>query len=254
MSANRYHLCINIGNTNIWFEYHMPFGNQTIKISTTSDTFTSGLKAEWLQNISCILVASVVPRMTIQLISEIRSICTIPVKLIRSRDYKRLKKVHYNEGELGVDRLMVIEGALSRFNPPFIVADFGTATTINIVDEKAEFLGGMILPGFQLSTEALSQRTGQLPNIHLSGQATMIPNRTTESIRSGVILSAVYTLERISEELGYSIIITGGNAPYAAPYFEKDVLVREQLLIEGMREVGLDDSTVQEKKDKASGF
>jgi type III pantothenate kinase len=102
--------------------------------------------------------------------------------------------------------------------PMEVVADFGTAVTIDLVDENGVFLGGTILPGFDISADALHRQTAALPKI----DKVQIPKKpfgrnTIEAINNGLYYSAIGALETItrvySEELGKwpQTVVTGGN-------------------------------------------
>ena len=121
-------------------------------------------------------------------------------------------------GKVGVDRVLCAFAAYSVVGDAVIVADFGTAVTIDLVDEKGVFLGGTILPGFDISADALHRQTAALPKI----DKVKIPKKpfgrnTIEAINNGLYYSAIGALETIgrlySEEIGRwpQTVVTGGN-------------------------------------------
>ena len=73
------------------------------------------------------------------------------------------------------------------YNHPVIVVDFGTATTFDIVNEKGEFIGGIIAPGLNLQLKALNKFTSKLPRIEVALSNTAIGHNTTDAILSGVL-------------------------------------------------------------------
>lgn len=103
---------------------------------------------------------------------------------------------HYvNPDQLGADRWAAALGLHARFNnshTPIILANFGTATTIDTVSADAHFLGGLILPGVDLMFESLSRRTAQLPLAQ--GSAVDHPTDTDRAIVSGVLASQLGAL------------------------------------------------------------
>ncbi len=120
--------------------------------------------------------------------------------------------------QVGVDRIMAAFAAYSVVEDAVIVADFGTAVTIDIVDDKGVFLGGMILPGFEMSAEALNKYTAVLPKIgKIKIPEKPFGRNTDEAINNGLYYSAIGALETItrvySEYLGKwpQTVITGGN-------------------------------------------
>lgn len=117
---------------------------------------------------------------------------------------------------VGADRLANALGALARWSPPLVVVDFGTATTFDVVSAKGAYVGGAILPGVQLSGQALFERTAKLPAIDYSAPSEAIGKNTVDSVRSGVMFGYAGAIEalvgRIRKELGGdpAVIATGG--------------------------------------------
>jgi type III pantothenate kinase len=122
-------------------------------------------------------------------------------------------------GKVGVDRVLCAFAAYSVIGDAVVVADFGTAVTIDLVDEKGVFLGGTILPGFDISADALQKHTAVLPKIDKVEVPRKKPfgRNTTEAINNGLYYSAIGALETIgrlySEEIGRwpQTVVTGGN-------------------------------------------
>jgi type III pantothenate kinase len=119
---------------------------------------------------------------------------------------------------VGVDRVMAAFAAYCVVEDSVIVADFGTAVTIDAVNDKGIFLGGVILPGFDIAAEGLNRRTSQLPKI----EKVKVPEKpfgrnTEEAISNGLYYSAIGALEVVtrlfSEQLGKwpQTVVTGGN-------------------------------------------
>ncbi len=118
---------------------------------------------------------------------------------------------------LGIDRLCGLEGALKlSLNKNFdflITIDCGTATTINVIDDKT-FIGGLISPGLKTMTSSLHNNTAQLPEINLDSYNKIIGTSTMTAIASGVINSTLGMIEKVLKELNGDILLylTGGNA------------------------------------------
>lgn len=116
----------------------------------------------------------------------------------------------------GADRLANALGALLRYEPPVVVVDFGTATTFDVVDAEGAYVGGAIMPGVQISADALAERTAKLPRIELKRTANAIGRTTVESLQSGIVRgygAAIDGLARqIKAELGGKAVVlaTGG--------------------------------------------
>lgn len=123
-----------------------------------------------------------------------------------------------NPLEVGTDRLIAAAAAFAVVEDAVIVADFGTAVTIDLVDESGVFVGGTISPGFDMSARALKDNTAQLPQIIMAKPISPNGANTTEAIRSGLYYSAIGLLETIcrkyAEQIGHwpQVIVTGGGA------------------------------------------
>lgn len=120
--------------------------------------------------------------------------------------------------KVGTDRLITAAAAYAVVEDAVVVADFGTAVTIDLVDSEGTFVGGLISPGFDLSLEALNSGTAKLPEVKMQKPEQVYGANTEEAMRAGVYWSAVGLLETISrkyaEQIGHwpQVILTGGAA------------------------------------------
>src|SRR6185369_15502713 len=71
-------------------------------------------------------------------------------------------------------------------NRNLIVIDFGTATTLDVVNAQREYLGGIILPGLRIAMEALERNTARLPTVEIVAATELVGRSTVESIQSGL--------------------------------------------------------------------
>ncbi|MFM7202510.1 MAG: type III pantothenate kinase [Myxococcota bacterium] len=146
-----------------------------------------------------------------------------------------------NPKEVGADRIVNAVAAFERHQQGCIVVDFGTATTFDCVSRKGEYLGGAISPGFQISAEALFQRTSKLPRIEITRPKKAIGKNTITSMQAGIFFGYVglvdETVRRISEELGFKpvVISTGGLAPLFQGECTTIDEVDEHLTLRGLR-------------------
>ena len=119
---------------------------------------------------------------------------------------------------IGTDRLCSAAMAYHRLGAACVVADFGTAITIDCVDAEGVFLGGAILPGLQLSADALAGGTSALPAVKLRKLEWVFGTDTRQAIVGGIIYGARGALRELIEsyaaELGAwpEVILTGGDA------------------------------------------
>src|SRR5205823_4132730 len=86
--------------------------------------------------------------------------------------------LYENPSEVGADRIVNAVAAYERFGRgaprPIIVVAFGTATTLDAISAKGEYLGGAICPGVQISADALFQRAARLPRIEVRKPAAIV--------------------------------------------------------------------------------
>lgn len=127
-----------------------------------------------------------------------------------------------NPLETGTDRLVAAAAAFAVVEGPVVIADFGTAVTVDLVDESGVFVGGTISPGFAMSTKSLHENTARLPEITMQKPAHPYGANTEEAIRSGLYYAAIGLLETITrkyaEQIGHwpQVILTGGAAALIA--------------------------------------
>jgi type III pantothenate kinase len=133
--------------------------------------------------------------------------------------------LYENPKEVGADRIANAVGAYDRYGGPVIVVDFGTATTVDATSTRGEYLGGAIMPGIEISLDALFARAAALTRIKLVEPRRVIGKSTVESVQSGTLhgfSAAVDGLcRRFQKELGpTAVVATGGLGELIAPYCE----------------------------------
>ena len=89
--------------------------------------------------------------------------------------------------EVGADRLVNAVAGKARYGAPLIVVDFGTAITLDILDDSGAYLGGTISPGLVTGMEALFGRTAKLPQVSLEPPESVIGHTTIGAIQSGIL-------------------------------------------------------------------
>src|SRR5581483_2388861 len=146
-----------------------------------------------------------------------------------------------NPKEVGADRIVNAVAGYERTHGPTIVVDFGTATTFDYVTARGEYAGGIIVPGVQISLDALFLRTAKLPRIDLVRPPRVVGRNTIHAIQSGVLFG--YTalvdglVDRIRREndAGARVLATGGLASLIAPESTTIESVDEFLTLDGLR-------------------
>lgn len=146
-----------------------------------------------------------------------------------------------NPREVGADRVINAVAAIHLYGPPLLVVNLGTATTVCVIDERGQYVGGTIGPGVQISTEALYERAAKLPRIDLVLPKSVIGRNTVHSMQSGVIYGFVGMVDgmitRIMEELqlSFRVVATGGMAGLISPVSRRIDVVAPNLALEGLR-------------------
>lgn len=120
---------------------------------------------------------------------------------------------------LGADRIANAVAARDSYGAPVIVVDFGTATNIDVVDEKGAYRGGTIGPGLMLSANALFSRAAKISSVPIEVPPHTLGDTTQTAVQSGLVIGAAVQAEglvkRIKDELGIhnaKVIGTGGLA------------------------------------------
>ena len=186
------------------------------------------------------IVSSVVPPLTHTLKTAIKMLTGITPLIVGTGLKTGLNILIDNPAQLGSDLVVGGVAALASYKLPIIIFDLGTATTISVIDEKSNYLGGAIAPGMQLSLSALVSGTSQLPKVSLESPKKCIGTNTIDCMQSGSILGTAAMvdgmIDRIEEELGgkASVVATGGIAKIIIPHCKREIVYDEDLLLRGL--------------------
>jgi len=139
-----------------------------------------------------------------------------------------------NPRQLGADRWAALIAARSLHEGPSVVVMAGTATTIDALDAKGLFRGGLILPGLSLMRAALARNTADLP--HAAGHYQPQPTNTDDAIVSGAIHATLGAIDRMHATLGGDslCLLSGGAAAELAPHLGVPHRVIDNLVLEGL--------------------
>jgi len=165
-------LAVDIGNTNIVFGlYDGVRLSQTFRVETarsrTADEYgvlvgqMLALRGFDTKGISASIVASVVPPLTDVMVEAIRHACAREPVVVGPGLKTGIAVKYENPRDVGADRIVNAVAAFERYHAGVIVVDFGTATTFDCVSPKAEYLGGVIAPGYKADIISLT------PNLEL---------------------------------------------------------------------------------------
>lgn len=142
---------------------------------------------------------------------------------------------------LGADRIAAVAAAVEKAGgKAVLVITAGTCFTYNLLNEKKEFLGGAIAPGFNMRLQAMHTFTKKLPEIAFDKKLpNLIGNNTTNAMQSGAVNGAIMEIEQMinayaAQYKDLQIVITGGDAEFIQANVKKNIFLQPNLIIEGL--------------------
>ena len=179
--------------------------------------------------------------------------CGIDLRIARcEREAFGVTTSYRQPRRLGVDRWLAIIGAWSEFHSALCIADAGTALTIDAVDKAGLHIGGQIVPGMRLMSEALHAETSDLP---ATGRTMKDPgdglgifaSNTRDAIVNGSLNATCGAIERAagrmrSTGLRPKIVLTGGDASRILKQLKGNAIHRPNLVLQGLAKMVLGDS------------
>ena len=134
------------------------------------------------------IIASVVPQVTEMIKSAIGTVTGIDPLVVGGPGLKTGMSIRYdNPRDVGADRIVNAVAAFDRVDDAVIVVDFGTATTFDCISKGGEYLGGVIVPGVQVSLDGLLSRAAKLSRVDLVEPPRVIGRNTPHAMQSGII-------------------------------------------------------------------
>lgn len=225
-------LVVDVGNTNIVLGIYR--GDQLMhswRLATARDRtadeygiLTKQLLHEFNDELEGAIVGSVVPPLNSAIATMIHQYFGVEALFVEP-GVKTGIAIHVdNPQEVGADRIVNCVAAFEHYGGPTIIVDFGTATTFDVVTANAEYVGGAIAPGLNISAEALFARAARLTRVDIKRPATVIGTNTIVNMQSGIYFGYLGLVDgilaRMKRELPEvkKIVATGG----LATLFEQD--------------------------------
>lgn len=196
---------------------------------------------DWRKSVSGVAISSGVSSVTASLRRMVARYLKEIVPVVVGPGIKTgLSVLYENPREVGADRIANAVAAYDLFGGPTIVVDFGTATTLDAISAKGEYLGGAIAPGVEISMDALFGRASALSSVELVEPRQVVGKNTAESVQSGVLYGFAGQVDglcgRFEGQLGDCTILgTGGLAELIAPYTDSIEHVEPWLTLHGLR-------------------
>lgn len=250
-------LALNIGNSNITFGGYTSDG----KLIFSSRLYADGaLSADELlykmvnmlalygaepQEITGMIFASVVPALTGRMREALRKMSEAPVLEVGPGLKSGVRIRMDNPAQLGGELLCAVVAARRRCTPPLVVMNLDTATTLLAVDAEGSLVGGSILPGPQLSLNALVKNTAQLPQVDLDARPRrVIGANTAECLQSGIVHGTAAMLDgmvarfRTALQAPEAPVIATGTLPGSIRAACATAIdYRETLILDGLYEI-----------------
>lgn len=247
---------IDVGNTNIVLglidgKKLLTDWRLSTDVPRTADEYGMIVKALFdsagykIECVDGVIVSSVVPNINYSLEHMIRKYFKREPILVGPGIRTGINIKYDNPKEVGADRIVNAVAALELYGGPLIIIDFGTATTFCAVTSYGDYLGGSIVPGIKISSEALYTRAAKLPRIELVKPPTVICKNTVQSMQSGIIFGYTglvdYIVNKMKEEMKkYEnkepyVVATGGLSKLISADSTTINEVNGLLTLEGLR-------------------
>lgn len=233
---------------------YIDFGNSRIKWRL-GDGVEAGIQDYdafdgWLKNISvrsdieAVVIASVLSDARQKALSDtVRGYLDLPVnRCVVTRGALGVRCAYADLERLGIDRWLAVVAVWNRAKSACLVADLGTAATLDFVDSAGNHKGGYIVSGLELSLRGLLSGTDNIkPDPSGFGLANLNPGvSTAEAIYNGALHALVALIESSYQNLLKSspeakLILAGGDAPLVGSYLSNQYELVEGLVFDGMR-------------------
>jgi type III pantothenate kinase len=185
-----------------------------------------------------ILFCSVVPKIFMIIKSFLKKKYKIKCYELKNLKLSSILKIKVNYKQIGSDRLA---NAIFLMNNKdnFIILDFGTATTFDVLI-KNTYYGGVIAPGIELSLNTLIDKATLIPKINLKKVKNVIGINTISAVRSGFfwgysgLIDNIINLIKKETRRSFNIIITGGFSNLFKNSFKTKVVHNKDITIKGL--------------------
>ncbi|MBS4198034.1 type III pantothenate kinase [Lederbergia citri] len=243
---------LDVGNSNIVLgvyqgndlKYHWRIETSRHK---TEDEFGMAINALFqhvglrFEDINGIIISSVVPPIMFTLERMCSKYFQVKPLIVGPGIKTGLNIKYENPREVGADRIVNAVAGIHEYGSPLIIVDFGTATTFCYINEKSDYMGGVIAPGIGISTEALYSKAAKLPRIEITHVDEIIGKNTVAAMQAGILFGFVGQVEgivkRIIEKSKQKpiVVATGGLANLIATETKMIDIVDQDLTLKGLQ-------------------
>jgi len=203
------------------------------------DQFSSYLDLHQLKNI---YLSSVASKKTND--HFVRNICKLteitPQVAVTNRKMCGLENAYSKPEILGIDRWLALIGAFNLFDAPMCVVDCGTAVTIDTINDKGFFIGGLIVPGLAIMRNALIKNADAIDEYGEIAEKNYFPKDTSSAVNAGTVLSITALVEKVLhhyEATEYQkplCVVTGGDGKIIQSYMDVESIYHPNLVFHGL--------------------
>ncbi len=238
-------LAVDAGNTRVKWALHD--GRQFISDGWVARADLSSLDAQWaaLAPPAAVVIANVAGHEVEQQLRRLSGRWQVlPCWVSSMRSQAGVFSRYEDPSQLGVDRWAALIGARSVSSRACVVVNAGTATTIDAMAQHGEFIGGLIVPGFDLMHESLAANTAGLSSAR--GEFTPFPVKTRDAITTGAIQALCGAVERMQETMSSSghkdpeLIFSGGAGELVARHMGRAVRIIDKLVLTGLVRIAME--------------
>ena len=263
-------LTVDIGNSNIvvgsWKGRDLEFsGRLQTKRDLEEAEISNAIKDIFRKEIACggeyacegAILSSVVPEINDKTLNVLETFAEKKPLLMGPSLKTQVDISDYQQGAIGMDRIVDLTAAISMYGSPVMVCDLGTCTTITVAGSYGKVIGGMICPGIQMSLDAEKERTSQLPGLSAGSAEYLLGKDTPSNMMSGVVAGTGLMISDLAKRLsegyvdgifqdkenyplkGLKVVITGGLGQFIMPWIKCDseVIYEPDLLLKGLLEI-----------------
>ena len=249
-------------------------GNSRVKIHHDDVFLSFPYDKEWKKNVQhhfrdhvqkryIIGLSSVNHKQTtaiVKVLQRITSHLVVNAHTLLMRNESLLSLSHIENA--GIDRMLGAIGAMTKYTPPLITVDCGTAVTVNAISQDRHFLGGVIFAGLSTQLFGLSKQTAAIQEMKFSPATTFVGVNTTQCLMAGVTYSVAGGIQQavdlFAKQLQFKdplVILTGGEAASIVEFLQSRGMKTHQephlvtdgilSLVANATEVDLHDSVIK---------
>jgi type III pantothenate kinase len=238
-------LAVDAGNTRVKWATHD--GADFVNEGWCANVGLASLGAQWsvLPAPSVIVIANVAGDEVARALTTLTGRWPLKPHWASSRRSQcGVTNLYENPEQLGVDRWAAMIGSRGLTSAACVVVNAGTAMTVDALSAQGEFLGGLILPGFDLMQTSLATNTAKLQA--QPGRFAVFPRTTRDAIASGALQALCGAVDRMCAAMHAQgnvdpeLIFSGGAGELVAGRMGRTVRFADKLVLEGLVRIAKD--------------